>query len=181
VRRYEAADGIAVDKCDREGAKSAKEGAKKRRREKIISRKRCPMDVFHFHARQDSGVAQEIENLAFAVIGAAIEVHREFGPGLSEVHYKRAMSHELTLRGIPHSTEADVDVLYKGVSIGTARIDLLVGEVLIVELKAVETLTQVHRSQAITYLKLKRLSLALLINFNVTILRDGVKRVINTQ
>jgi len=138
------------------------------------------MDFFDFRARHDSGVAPEIEDLAFAVIGAALEVHRELGPGLAEIHYKKAMSQELTLRGIPHALEAEVDVLYKGVAIGKTRIDLLVNEMLIVELKVADSLTQVHRSQAMMYLKLKGLPLALLINFNVAILKDGIKRVINT-
>jgi GxxExxY protein len=137
-------------------------------------------DFYDFRARKDSGVPEEIENLAFAVIGAAMEVHRELGPGLLEVHYKNAMCRELTLRGIPYAVEVDVDVIYKGVSVGKTRLDLLVGDMLIVELKAIEALLPVHRSQALTYLRLKNLPLALLINFNVSILRDGIKRVINS-
>jgi GxxExxY protein len=86
----------------------------------------------------------------------------------------------LKLRGILHATEVEVDVIYKGEPVGKTRIDLLVGDVLIVELKAVEVLSPVHRSQALTYLRLKKLSLALLINFNTAILRDGIKRVINS-
>jgi GxxExxY protein len=154
--------------------------AKARRREGRREEEGGMMDIYDFRGREDSRVDSETEDLAYAVIGAAIEVHRELGPGLSEVHYKRAMSQELTLRNIPREVEQDADVLYKGVPIGLTRIDLLVGGVLIVELKAVEMLTQVHRAQAMTYLKLKKLQLALLINFNAAILRDGVKRVINT-
>ena len=138
------------------------------------------MDFFDYRGRNDSRVPQEIEELAHAVIGAAIEVHRELGPGLNESHYKFAMSRELTLRGIPHEKEVEIDVIYKGFSVGKGRIDLLVNNILIVELKTVESLNPVHRSQAITYLKLKKLPLALLINFNVVILKDGIKRVINT-
>ena len=138
------------------------------------------MDISDFHGRNESRVPQEIEDLAHLVIGAAIEVHREVGPGLSEVHYKKAMSRELTLRGIAHETEVEVDVYYKGVSVGKGFIDLLVKNMLIVELKTVEMLTPLHRSQAMTYLKIKQLPLALLINFNTAILRDGIKRVINT-
>jgi GxxExxY protein len=139
------------------------------------------MDEDDLGARQDSRVPRDIEELAHAVIGAAIEVHRELGPGLAESHYKLAMSHELKLRGIPHVVEAEVDVLYKGVPIGKGRIDLLVGDRLIVELKVVEALTDIHRSQAITYLKIKHLPLALLINFNTVILKDGIRRVIWTR
>jgi len=125
-------------------------------------------------------VPGEIEDLAHEVIGAAIEVHRELGPGLPEEIYKKAMSQKLTLRGIPHELEVRIDVFYKGVPVGRGRIDLLVKERLIVELKTVEALTSIHRAQAIIYLKLKTLALALLINFNSLILRDGIKRVINT-
>jgi GxxExxY protein len=138
------------------------------------------MDMYEFRARKDSRVADEVEDLAYKVIGAAIEVHRELGPGLAESHYQKAMSRELDLRGIPHAKEVDLDVTYKGATIGKVRIDLLIGGVLILELKAVESLSPVHRAQAVTYLKLTKLTLALLINFNTAILRDGIKRVINT-
>lgn len=138
------------------------------------------MDISDFRARNDSRVPEAIEKLAYAVIGAAIEVHRELGTGLSEQHYKIAMSRELKLRAIPHEIEVEVDVIYKGEKIGKGYIDLLVDRVLIVELKTVEVLTPLHKSQALTYLKLKKLPLALLINFNTVILSDGIKRVINT-
>jgi GxxExxY protein len=138
------------------------------------------MDVFDFHGRNVPKLSPELEQLTYAVIGAAIEVHRELGPGLNEINYKRAMAHELRLRGIEHQTEVEIDVVYKGVIVGQSRIDLLVAHTLIVELKTVELLTEVHRSQALTYLRLKKLPLALLINFNVAILKDGIKRVINT-
>jgi GxxExxY protein len=86
----------------------------------------------------------------------------------------------LSLRAIPHRCEVDTDVVYKGVPIGTCRLDLIVAEKLIVELKAVEQLNQVHRAQTLTYLRLTKLSLALVINFNVPLLKDGIKRMINT-
>jgi GxxExxY protein len=139
------------------------------------------VNFYDFRARQASRVPDDIEDLAYQAIGAAIEVHRVLGPGLAEIHYQRALSHELTLRGIPHSREQDVDILYKGAHIGQRRLDFIVADRLILELKASEGLTDVDRAQAITYLPLKKLPLALLINFNVAILKDGIKRVINTR
>jgi GxxExxY protein len=138
------------------------------------------MDISDFRSRNESRVSDEVEDLAYAVIGAAIEVRRELGPGLAEVHYKRAMSHELSLRAIPHAVEVDLDVAYKGKNIGKVRIDILVADQIVLELKAVEDLGPVHKAQALTYLRLANLTLALLINFNVAILKDGIKRVINT-
>jgi GxxExxY protein len=133
-----------------------------------------------FRHRADSGVDPETEQLAELVIGAAIEVHRELGPGLPEISYCKAMSHELDLRGIPHECEAPVEIYYKGKLVGQGRIDILVASKLIVEVKAVESLNSTHRAQVITYLQVKRLKLGLLINFNVPILKDGIGRVINT-
>ncbi len=137
------------------------------------------MDFFE-NRGQPLRAPADVEALARAVIGAAIEVHRILGPGLLESHYQKALSHELRLRGVPHVREAEYDVDYKGEPVGKARLDFLVGGKLIVELKAVDALTDVHRSQALTYLRLQAMPLALLINFNVSFLRDGIKRVINT-
>jgi GxxExxY protein len=138
------------------------------------------MDTFDFRRREESRVDDETEDLATAVIGAAIEVHKELGPGLPENSYKLALSHELDLRGIPHVCEFRVPIVYKGKPVGEGWIDILVGGKLVVELKAVEALTPVHRAQVVTYLRVTSLKLGLLINFNVVILKDGIKRVINT-
>ncbi|MGH7214538.1 MAG: GxxExxY protein [Tepidisphaeraceae bacterium] len=119
--------------------------------------------------------------MAEATIGAAIEVHRHMGAGLPEVSYKRALSHELSLRGIPHDCEVRVPLVYKGIPVGEEFIDILVGGRLVVELKVVEHLTEVHRAQVIAYLSATGVQLALLINFNVALLRDGIKRVIQTS
>ena len=121
----------------------------------------------------------KLDALARAVIGAAIEVHRQYGPGLDEPLYEAAMQAEMRLRGIPFQCQVWIDVEYKGEQIGKRRIDLIVGERLIVELKAVEQLTPLHMMQVKTYLKLMRLTLGLLINFNVILLKDGIKRVIH--
>jgi GxxExxY protein len=137
------------------------------------------MDVFDFRRRGDAGVDDETERLAAATIGAAIEVHREMGPGMPESAYKFALCHELDLRGIPYVSEVPVSILYKGKEVGTGRIDILVGGKLVLELKAIDALAPVHRAQLLTYLQVMKLRLGLLINFNVPILKDGIKRVIN--
>ena len=138
------------------------------------------MDAFDFRERGGSGVDERTEALAQAVIGAAIDVHRHLKPGMPENAYKLALSHELTLRGIPHRTEVSIPIVYKGLRVGQAFIDILVDDRLILELKAVESLNDVHKAQAIGYLQQLGLQLALLINFNVALLRNGIKRVINT-
>jgi GxxExxY protein len=139
------------------------------------------VDFFEFKARAESRVDERTEDVATRVIGAAIEVHRHLGPGLPEVSYRKALSHELTLRSIAHRCEVPVPIHYKGVHVGDGRIDILVEEVLICELKSVEHLTDLHRSQALTYLLLMRLQLALLLNFNVVTMKEGIRRVINTH
>jgi GxxExxY protein len=121
----------------------------------------------------------ELDALAHAVIGAAIEVHRQYGPGLDEALYESAMAVELGLRGIPFQPQVWIDVAYKGVPVGKRRMDLVVGGRLVVELKAVEELTPLHKAQVKTYLKLTGLKLGLLINFNVILLKDGIKRIIH--
>lgn len=121
----------------------------------------------------------ELDALAHTVIGAAIEVHRRYGPDLDEALYEAAMEVELKLRGVPFQSQVWVEVDYKGVVIGKRRIDLIVGERLVVERKAVEQLTPLHKAQVKTYLKITRLKLGLLINFNVILLKEGIKRIIH--
>lgn len=122
---------------------------------------------------------RELDALASAVIGAAIEVHRQYGPGLDEGLYEAALCVEFTLRNIPYERQVVIPVEYKGQPIGTKRIDLIVGKRLVVELKAVESLGPLHFAQVKTYLKLLKLTLGLAINFNVILLKDGIKRVIH--
>jgi GxxExxY protein len=122
--------------------------------------------------------SKEVDDLARQVIGAAIEVHRVLGPGYIECVYEEALCIELELRGVPFQRQQKVAVKYKGRSVGEGKYDLLVGGLLIVELKAVEALAGIHSAQAISYLKATGKTLALLINFNVTVLKNGVKRVI---
>jgi GxxExxY protein len=135
-----------------------------------------------FEEARALGTAFEAKSdpLSEAVIGAAIEVHRELGPGLTEDMYEDALCHELDLRGIPYARQVQVPVIYKGKAIGKTRIDLIVDGQLVVELKSCESLNAVHRAQVITYLRVTGLHVGLLINFNVAILKDGIKRVLLT-
>jgi GxxExxY protein len=125
-------------------------------------------------------VDDETNQLANMVIGAAINVHRILGPGYLESLYEEALVRELQLQGIPFERQKIISIDYKGYSIGESRLDLLVDDRLIVELKSVESLMPIHRVQLLSYLKATELQLGLLINFNVTTLRNGIKRIILT-
>lgn len=123
----------------------------------------------------------ELDRLTHEVIGAAIEVHRTLGPGYLESVYEEALAIEFALRGIPFTRQVVIAVDYKGHSVGESRLDFLVGGQLVTELKAVEVLIPIHSAQVISYLKTTGRSLGLLINFNVGLLKDGVKRVVLTN
>ncbi len=114
------------------------------------------------------------------IIGAAIEVHRTLGPGLLESVYEECLTLELGLRRIPFERQKRVPVEYKGRQVAAdLKIDFLVDERIVVELKAIEKLLPVHGAQLLTYLRLTRKQLGLLINFNVPVLHHGVQRVVN--
>ncbi|MDZ7592676.1 MAG: GxxExxY protein [Rubrivivax sp.] len=116
------------------------------------------------------------------VIGAAIEVHRVLGPGLLEGIYERALRVELASRAIACRAQVPVPVVYKGQSLGSdLRLDLVVDARVIVEVKAVAALEEVHAAQLLSYLRLTGLRAGLLINFNVPVLRHGIRRVANTR
>ena len=121
---------------------------------------------------------KQVDELARAVIGAAIEVHRQLGPGYLEGIYEEALCLELVDAGIPVERQKEIGVNYKGRSIGKHRLDMLVAGALVVELKTVEELAEIHKAQVISYLKTTGLPLGLLINFNVPILRNGIQRVV---
>jgi len=127
---------------------------------------------------EDEQGQQAVDTLARDVIGVAIEVHRILGPGLLESVYEEAMCIELALAGIPFERQVAVKLRYKQRDIGRAKLDLLVGRLLVVELKTVECIAPVHIAQLLSYLKFTRLNLGLLINFNVPALRHGIKRVV---
>jgi GxxExxY protein len=121
-------------------------------------------------ARQEDLVAQFID--------AAIEVHRELGPGYDEAVYENALVVEMDLRGIPYERQKVIEVVYKGVSVGEGRIDLFLGGEVVVELKAVEQLNPKHMAQVISYLKTVKKPLGLLVNFHESLLKKGLKRII---
>jgi len=116
-------------------------------------------------------------DLSRAVVGACIEVHRHCGPGLLESVYERCLAHELALRRIPFVRQHAIALAYKGLDIPDAyRADFLIAGNLVVELKAVERVMPVHFAQLLSYLKLARVDVGLLVNFNAPYLRDGVRR-----
>jgi len=122
----------------------------------------------------------ELNEISGQVIGAAIEVHRELGPGLLESAYEACLRHELQQRGVRVEQQVPVPVFYKGLHLECGyRLDLLVENQVIVELKAVESLLPIHEAQLLTYLKLYQRRLGLLINFNVPVLKNGIKRLLN--
>ena len=111
------------------------------------------------------------------MIGAAIEVHRQLGPGLLESAYQACLAHELSLRGILFVSQLDLPLTYKGVQLDVGyRIDLLIDDKVIVELKAVEKVLPIHEAQLLTYLRLLRKPVGLLLSFFVPVLKDGIIR-----
>jgi GxxExxY protein len=118
--------------------------------------------------------------LSHAVVGAAIEVHRHLGAGLLESVYEAALYRELGLRQVSAKRQVHVPLAYKGLPLNlSVRLDLLVENVLVVEVKSVDRLLPIHRAQVLTYLRLTSHPVGLLINFNVDLLRSGVRRLLN--
>ena len=121
----------------------------------------------------------DVERAAKTIVDAAMAVHMALGPGLLESVYEVCLCHELSERGAPFESQVPLPVVYKGVRLDAGlRFDLVVDGKVIVELKAVESTQPVHEAQLLTYLKLTRLRLGLLINFNKALLRDGIKRMV---
>ncbi|MBP3286668.1 MAG: GxxExxY protein [Prevotella sp.] len=122
----------------------------------------------------------EYNTLTKQIIGAAIEVHKEIGAGLLESAYEYCLKSELEKQGLTVDTQVDIPLYYKGQQTGKCyRIDMLVEDKIIIELKAVDKLLPIHEVQLVTYLKLTKKPIGLLINFNVPVLKDGIKRKIN--
>jgi len=119
--------------------------------------------------------------LTHNILGAAINVHRQLGPGLLESAYEACLRRELRLRDIPYSRQVPLPVRYRGMRVDCGyRLDLIVAGVVIVEIKSIKKVLPIHRAQVLTYLKLTHLRLGLLINFNVELLRNGIYRIINS-
>ena len=118
--------------------------------------------------------------LSRLIIGAAIEVHKQLGPGLLESVYEEAMACEYALRTIPFERQKPIEVRYKGTLLGCGfKMDFLVGGLVVVELKAVERIAPIHEAQVLNYLKLTGFKLGMLLNFNVTRMTDGIQRIVN--
>jgi GxxExxY protein len=122
----------------------------------------------------------DINDLTGEVIGAAIEVHKALGPGLLESVYEECLCREFDLRDIPYERQKELPVAYKGAKLESGyRLDILVANKLIIELKTCESLEPIHTAQLLTYLKLTGIKVGLLINFNVPVLKEGIKRLVN--
>ena len=125
------------------------------------------------------GTKMAINDLTREIIGAAIEVHRTLGPGLLESAYEECLCHELGLRELDFERQKQVPLMFKDVTLDSGyRLDLLVSNAVVVEIKAVEAFLPIHEAQLLTYLKLGGWNVGLLINFNVAILKDGIKRIV---
>jgi GxxExxY protein len=121
--------------------------------------------------------AQEVSH---AIITAAMKVHSELGPGLLESAYQACLQHELKLAGFQSASQVGLPVVYRGIRLEIGyRMDVVVEDLVIVEIKAVDAISPVHQAQIISYLKLSGKSLGLLINFNVVHLKDGIRRFVN--
>jgi len=121
-----------------------------------------------------------LNHLSHVIIGAALDVHRELGPGMLESAYESCLAFELSQRGLALEKQKPLPLKYKGVRIGCGfRLDLLVENAVIIEVKAIERVDRLHRAQLRHYLMQMNLNLGLLINFNVRLLHDGIHRVVN--
>lgn len=124
-------------------------------------------------------IPDSVERVASIVVDAGFKVHKTLGPGLLESAYEHCLAHELALRGISPRRQVTLPIIYEGCEIEAAfRIDLLVSDAIVVEIKAVEAMLPIHRSQLLTYLKLSGCRLGFLMNFNVQLFKDGVRRLI---
>ena len=121
--------------------------------------------------------SMHVNDLTNMIIGAAIEVHRTIGPGLLESVYQQCLSREFAVRGIPYQRERPIPLDYKGVHLDCGyRIDFLVADRVVLEVKSIETLAPIHTAQLLTYLRVGGWKVGLLINFNVPVLKDGIRR-----
>jgi len=126
--------------------------------------------------RVSSPLSKEVEELVHTTIGCCLTVHRSLGPGLFETIYSRAVALALRENGISFEREKPYPVLYRGELLCEQRLDFVVGGQIVLELKAIERLASVHHAQLLTYLRVSRLRVGLLMNFNVAVLRDGLVR-----
>jgi GxxExxY protein len=133
----------------------------------------------HRRGTEDAEVAQR--ELTKAIIGGAMAVHSELGVGLLEAVYQEALAHELRLRGLSLQPQSSVPIIYKGHQLSSPlRVDLMIDNSVIVEVKSVASLAPIHTAQLLTYLRLTGMQIGLLINFNEVHLRHGIKRIVNS-
>jgi GxxExxY protein len=129
----------------------------------------------------EPGRIDRINAISHAVIGSSIEVHRALGLGLLESAYEVCLAHEMSSRGLEFQKQVDLPVVYKKVRLDCGyRMDFVVEDLVIVEIKAIETVLPIHRQQVLSYLRLNKKPLGLLINFHTPVLKDGIDRIINT-
>ena len=122
----------------------------------------------------------DINELSSRIIGAAIEVHKALGPGLLESAYEECLSHEFSFRNFSFERQKSLPLIYKGKKLDCGyRLDLVVGNAIILELKSCEKIEPIQKAQLLTYLKLSGLHLGLILNFNTTVMRDGIVRIVN--
>jgi GxxExxY protein len=121
---------------------------------------------------------EKLNAITEKIIGCAIEVHKTIGPGLLESIYEKALCYELAQKSLSYKTQVTIPIIYKGSSLGEHRLDLVVEDAIIVELKAVDKVMPVYEAQLLSYLRLTNMKLGLLINFNMEVLRRGLKRII---
>ncbi|MBM3327434.1 MAG: GxxExxY protein [Calditrichaeota bacterium] len=124
-------------------------------------------------------IPENLNRIAHEIVDASYKVHKTLGPGLLESAYEACLAHEMSLRNLAFRTQVVLPVVYEGVKLDAGfRLDMLVEERLIVEMKAVEKIIPLHEAQLLTYLRLSNLRLGLLINFNVLLIKDGIKRMV---
>lgn len=128
----------------------------------------------------DKNSRDELDKLTDKVVNAMFAVHKTFGPGLNEKIYESCLAQELEIQGIPYKRQVRIPVVYKGFNVKTfCRLDLIVDERVIVELKSCTEFLPIHQAQLLTYLKLTNLKVGYLANFNATLMKDGIKRMVN--
>jgi GxxExxY protein len=133
--------------------------------------------------REERKVRQEptaqVENIARVVVDAGLKVHKALGPGLLESAYEHCLAYELTSRGIPLRRQVALPIVYEGARVDAGyRLDMVVGDSIIIEIKAIDQLTRLHEAQLLTYLRLSGPRLGFLMNFNVELFRNGLKRLV---
>jgi GxxExxY protein len=138
-------------------------------------------NFYDFLDRDVKRLDDETEKLGAVVVDVLIEVHRQLGPGHPEAVYQKSVCFEFEDRGIPVVPQAPVEVFYKGRVVGTGFIDVLVAERIVLELKSVEFISPTHKQQVLSYLAATKLHLGYLANFNVAMMKDGIKRIIRSN